>query len=436
MAENIEMKDVQKAVQDIHIAFEAMKAANDQRLAEIEQKGAADPLLTDKINRMEADLAKASKIADEAALAVKRQQRIVTDAEGKAVDLDKKALDWARANAKRHGTDIREYSAADLDGYKAAFQRFLRKDERALSNDEFKALSVGSDPDGGYVVHPDMTGRISARIYETSPMRMYASVQVISTDALEGLIDNDDITSGWVAETASRTETDTPELGQWRIPVHEVYAKPHATQKILDDAAIDIEQWLSMKVADHIARKENTAFCTGTGVGQPRGFLTYSDWTTAGTFEHGAIEQFDTGVSGDFAAAPNGLDTLITALYALKMQYRQNATWFMNRNTLGLARLEKDSNGAYVWAPGAVGQPSTLLGYPVADFEDMANISAGSLSIAVGDMRAAYQIVDRVGLRVLRDPYSSKPYVQFYTTKRVGGDVVNFDALKIIKFTN
>ena len=220
----------------------------------------------------------------------------------------------------------------------------------------------------------------------------------------------------------------------WRIPVHELYAKPQATQKLLDDASISVEQWLSGKTADHFARTENTAFVSGSGVGRPRGFLTYADWTTAGTFQHGAIEQFDTGVSGDFAAAPNGIDTLITALYGLKMQYRSSATWFMNRSTLGTVRLEKDSNGAYVWAPGAVGQPSTMLGYPVADFEDMPDIAASSLSIMVGDLRAAYQIVDRAGMRVLRDPYSNKPYVQFYTVKRVGGDVVNFDAVKLIKF--
>lgn len=433
---DIELKNVVKAVDDINTAFEAMKAANEERLAEIEKKGEGDPLLADKISRMEADLAKASEIADAAALAVKRQSRVVTDAKGEAINLDQKALDWARMNAKRHGSDIREYTAADLDQYKAAFDRYLRKDDRVLSADEAKALSVGSDPDGGYLVHPDMSGRITARIYETSPVRAYASVQVISTDALEGVIDNDEISSGWVNETEARAVTDTPEVGTWRIPVHEMYAKPQATQKLLDDASINIEQWLSGKVADHFSRKENTAFVTGSGVGQPRGFMTYDDWTTAGTFEHGKIEQFDTGVSGDFAAAPNGLDTLITALYALKMQYRQNATWFMNRSTLGAARLEKDSNGAYVWAPGAVGQPSTFFGYPVADFEDMADIAASSLSIAVGDLRAAYQIVDRVGIRTLRDPYSNKPYVQFYTTKRVGGDVVNFEALKIIKFIN
>lgn len=432
----IELKDVQKAVTDIHTAFEAMKKAHEERLAEIEQKGAPDPILTEKINKMEADIQEASKVADDAVLAMKRQQRVVTDKEGNEVDLDKKAHDWARTNAKRHGSDIQEYTAADLAEYRKAFNRFLRKDERTMSGDEIKALSVGSDPDGGYVVHPDMSGRISMRMFETSEVRAYASVQTISTDALEGLVDNDEAASGWVSETATRAETDTPELGQWRIPVHEIYAKPHATQKLLDDAAIDIEQWLSNKVADRFARQENAAFVNGNGVGKPRGFLTYSDWASAGTFEHGAIEQFDTGVSGDFAAAPDGLDVLLNALYGLKAPYRRNAVFFMNRSTLGSVRLEKNSDGDYVWAPGAVGQPSTLFGYPVADFEDMPDISAGSLSIAVGDMRAAYQIVDRMGIRVLRDPYSSKPYIQFYSTKRVGGDVINFEAMKLIKFTN
>jgi len=276
-----------------------------------------------------------------------------------------------------------------------------------------------------------MSGRIVGKIFETSPMRAYASVQTISTDALEGLYDLDEAAAGWVGETESRAETDTPTLGKWRIPVHEIYAKPHATQKLLDDAEINMEQWLANKVADKFARTEATAFVTGDGVGKPRGFLTYADGTTL----PGTIEQFDTGVNGGFGAAPTGGDVLIDALYGLKAQYRANATWFMNRATTKLIRKIKDSDGAYLWSPGiAAGQPATLLGYPVASFEDMPDPATGSLSIAVGDMRAAYQIVDRINIRVLRDPYSSKPYVQFYTTKRVGGDVVNFEAVKLVNF--
>jgi HK97 family phage major capsid protein len=257
-------------------------------------------------------------------------------------------------------------------------------------------------------------------------------VQVIGTDALEGLFDLERAGAVWVGETGARTQTSTPNLGKWRIPVHELSAMPAATQKILDDAAINLETWLADKVALEFALSENAAFVNGNGVDKPRGFLTYG----AGTTLPGTIQQLPTGVSAAFAAAPNGGDALIDALYSLKAPYRANATWFMNRATTKMVRKLKDSDGAYLWSPGiAAGQPATVLGYPVAAFEDMPDPATDSLSIAVGDMRAAYQIVDRMGLRVLRDPYTAKPFVLFYTTKRTGGDVVNFEALKLIEFT-
>jgi HK97 family phage major capsid protein len=194
---------------------------------------------------------------------------------------------------------------------------------------------------------------------------------------------------------------------------------------------VDLESWLNGKIADRFARAENASFVSGNGVGKPKGFLAYPN----GTDLTNSIAQVDTGVNGAFAAAPNGGDALITALYDLKAQYKANATWFMNRTTAALTRKLKDSDGAYVWSPGiAAGQPATLLGYPVASFEDMPNPATGSLSIAVGDMRSAYQIVDRIGIRMLRDPYTAKPRVQFYATKRTGGDMINGEALRVINF--
>jgi HK97 family phage major capsid protein len=427
-----EIKKAIGAVDALHAGFEEFKKANDERLAQIEKKGSADVVTEAKLQKIEADLEKAQKIADEAVLASKRQSRIVTDERGEVVDLDRKAQEWASMNARRRGAVAGSFGAADMDGYKAAFDTFLRKGEEVMGPDERKALSVGTDPDGGYVVNPDLSGRIVMKVFETSPMRAYASIQVISSDALEGLFDLNEASSGWVGETDSRPETNTPQLGKWRIPAHELYAKPKATQKLLDDASINMEAWLASKVSEKFARDEANAFVVGNGVNKPRGFLTYSSGTTL----PGTIERFDTGVNGAFAAAPNGGDVLINALYGLKQQYRANATWFMNRATLKLTRKLKDSDGAYLWSPGiAAGQPASLLGYPVASFEDMPDPATDSLSIAVGDMREAYQIVDRLGIRTLRDPYSAKPYVEFYTTKRVGGDVVNFEAIKLIEFT-
>lgn len=427
-----EIKKAIGAVDALHAGFEEFKKANDERLAQIEKKGSADVVTEAKLQKIEADLEKAQKIADEAVLASKRQSRIVTDERGEVVDLDRKAQEWASMNARRRGAVAGSFGAADMDGYKAAFDTFLRKGEEVMGPDERKALSVGTDPDGGYVVNPDLSGRIVMKVFETSPMRAYASIQVISSDALEGLFDLNEASSGWVGETDSRSETNTPQLGKWRIPAHELYAKPKATQKLLDDASINMEAWLASKVSEKFARDEANAFVVGNGVNKPRGFLTFPSGTTL----PGTIERFDTGVNGAFAAAPNGGDVLINALYGLKQQYRANATWFMNRATLKLTRKLKDSDGAYLWSPGiAAGQPASLLGYPVASFEDMPDPATDSLSIAVGDMREAYQIVDRLGIRTLRDPYSAKPYVEFYTTKRVGGDVVNFEAIKLIEFT-
>lgn len=426
-----DIKQAVEAVKLVNSSFEEFKRVNDQRIAEIEKKGVADPLLDEKIARIEADLTKAQAIADEAALASKRQSRVVTDEKGDRVDLDAKASDWAGMLARRRGETVPAFNAAGMDAYKAAFDRFLRKGEEVMSVDERKALSVGTDPDGGYVVNPDLSGRIVMRVFETSPMRAYASIQVISSDALEGLFDLNEASSGWVGEEDSRPETNTPALGKWRIPVHELYAKPKATQKLLDDASINMEAWLASKVAEKFARDEANAFVVGNGSNKPRGFLTYATGTTL----PGTIEQFPTGSSGALASAPDGGDALINALYGLKQQYRANATWFMNRSTTRLVRRAKDSDGSYIWSPGIqAGQPATLLGYPVAAFEDMPDPASNSLSIAVGDMREAYQIVDRLGIRTLRDPYSAKPYVEFYTTKRVGGDVVNFEAIKLIRF--
>ena len=425
-----DIKQAVEAVKLVNSSFEEFKRVNDQRIAEIEKKGVADPLLEEKIARIEADLTKAQAIADEAALASKRQSRVVTDEKGDRVDLDAKASEWAGMLARRRGEAVPSFNDAGMDAYKAAFDKFLRKGEEIMSVDERKSLSVGTDPDGGYVVNPDLSGRIVMRVFETSPMRAYASIQVISSDALEGLFDLNEASSGWVGEEDSRPETNTPQLGKWRIPVHELYAKPKATQKLLDDASINMEAWLASKVAEKFARDEANAFVVGNGSNKPRGFLTY----TSGTTLPGTIEQFPTGASAALASAPDGGDALINALYGLKQQYRANATWFMNRATTRLVRRAKDSDGAYIWSPGIqAGQPATLLGYPVAAFEDMPDPASNSLSIAVGDMREAYQIVDRLGIRTLRDPYSAKPYVEFYTTKRVGGDVVNFEAIKLVR---
>lgn len=391
----MEPTEVKQVVDKLGSAFEEFKAANDARLKEIEKKGAADYVTTDKVDRINEALSDLQEF--------------------------KKKVETAH---QRSDKDDRE-EKADKNGaeYKKAFIDYARK---GIEAPELKALSVGSDPDGGYLVTPETSSRIIKIVYETTAMRQLASVQTISSDALEMLEDRGEITSGWVSEVGTRSETNTPTFGKKNIPVHELYAKPKATQKLLDDAAVNIEDWLAGKVAEHFARKENTAFVSGDGVGKPRGILTYSAGSTWGTIEQVA--------SGSSATLGSTADKLIDLLYALKPPYSRNATWLMNRSTILLARKLKAHDNQYIWQPGIqAGQPDSLLGRPVSEGTDMPVPAADSLSVAVGDFREAYQIVDRIGIRTLRDPYSEKPFIQFYTTKRVGGDVVNFEAIKIMK---
>lgn len=440
------LESINKTVDEGNRAFEEFKRKNDERLKEIEGKGFDDVVRREELDKINKSIDEAQKANEAFAARLKRQAlygRTADEGES-AEEREEKAFKWwagtqiaggRRVTRDDFGDDERDAVA----NYKRAFDTYMRHkgDDKLISAETFKALSVGSDPDGGFLVDADTSGRIVARIFESSPVRQYASVQSIGTDALEGLHDSDEAGFGWVGEETARTETSTPKLEKWRIPVHELYAKPSATQKILDDASINMEAWLQGKVTSRFARAESAAFVNGNGVLQPRGFLTYPDRAAAETFELGAIAQYATGVNGDFAANPNGADVLIDALYGLKAEYRASAAWFMNRRTTARVRKLKNSDGDYLWQMGiAAGQPATVLGYPQASFEDMPDFSGtGALGIAVGDLREAYQIVDRIGVRVLRDPYSNKPYVEFYTTKRTGGDVINFEALKLVSFS-
>jgi HK97 family phage major capsid protein len=329
---------------------------------------------------------------------------------------------------------------ADVDAdkrlEKAAFVAALRKGEDRLSGEHRaafdrlqKRLSVDSDPDGGFVVTPEFSARVSTVLFETSPVRQVATVETISTDALEGLFDGDEATVGWVNEQGARAESATPQIGLWRIPTHEMFANPFATQKLLDDAFLDMEGWLAGKVSERMSRFENSAFVVGNGVGKPRGFMTYP----AGT-NRGQIQQVVTGAVGAPFITAEGI---INIVYALKSGYRTGAVWAMNRASVGVIRRIRDDSGAaagtgqFMWQPGFGAQPQTLAGYPIVEMEDMADFAGAALPYAFGNFAAAYTIVDRQGVRILRDPYSSKPFVSFYTTKRVGGDVINFEALKI-----
>jgi HK97 family phage major capsid protein len=263
-------------------------------------------------------------------------------------------------------------------------------------------------------------------------MRQLCNVISITTDKLTGPIDNNEVSSGWTAETGSRAETNTLEVGRWEIPVFEQYAMPKQTQQLLDDAGFDVGGWLEGKVAAYFARQENAAFVTGLGITKPRGITTYTAVTTDdATRAWGQVQYVATGSAGDWTNA----DKLFDLENSLKQGYRQEASFLGPKSVLLKVRKFKTGDGQYLWQPGLqAGAPQRLIGYPYFEGEDMPAIAANSYSLAFANFREAYTIVDRQGIRVLRDPFSAKPYVLFYTTKRVGGGLINFEAIKFFKF--
>jgi HK97 family phage major capsid protein len=412
--------------------FDAFKAANDGLQAEVKKLGAADAVTAEKVEKL-------SKALDEAADKIKAAQTRADDIEAKANRLALNGGSGAGADEAKHAADFAKQTGQavtveDLRSYKGALDTYMRKGD-ATPDMQKKALSVGSDPDGGYAVTPDTSGRMMKKVYESSPIRQLAFVQTLGTDSLEGPIDNGEADAGWVGEKQARNETGTPQLGKWAIPVHEVYAMPAATQKILEDNQFNLEGWLEGKVSDKIARVENGAFVKGDGNLKPRGLLDYPVAATPdATRPWGTFEFVASGANGAFAAA-NPADKIIDLIYSLKAAYRSNARFLMARTTVAAVRKLKDGQGNYLWQPSAqAGQPATLLDYGVAEAEDMPGIAANSLSIGFGDIRETYTILDRVGISVLRDPFTRKGWVLFYTRKRTGGGAVNFEAFKLMKF--
>ncbi|MGD9276242.1 MAG: phage major capsid protein [Candidatus Pacearchaeota archaeon] len=294
-----------------------------------------------------------------------------------------------------------------------------------------KDLQDQVDPDGGYWVRPEISNVMIKRIFETSPVRQVASTINIRSDAVEYIVDDNEGDGGWVGETDSRPSTTTPQIGKLTIYAHELYAQPKVTQKMLDDAGFDIEAWLQGKIVRKFTRLENNAFVVGNGNKKPKGFLSYPAWTTPGTYERGKLEQLTSSTSLTYTA-----DDIKALQNALIEDYQPNAVWAMNRTTFGLiTRLKEAVTGQYLLDPNSfkVGDTKILLGSNVVFMHDIPTIVANSLSIVYGDFSIGYTIVDRIGVRIVRDIYLAKPYILYYTTKRVGGDVTNYDSLKIGK---
>lgn len=395
-------REVKDAFDDFLRAFESFKSANDERLAQIEKR-AADPLTEEKVERINRALDEQKQMLDALMLEAARP-----------------ALGEAKALPDRAARER-----------KAAFDRYMRKGETPVL--EMKALSEGTSTAGGYTVPVEIADTIDRVLAKASPIRALATVQQIGSNVYRKPIATVGAASGWVGETDNRTETAAPTIQAIDFPAMELYAMPAATQPLLDDSAVDIETWLANEVQIVFAEQEGAAFVNGDGTNKPTGFLNYTAVADS-AWSWGNLGYIASGADGAFASS-DPADALINLAYAPKQGYRANASWVMNRKTESVIRKFRDSNGNYIWQPGAAaGQPATLLGYPVAEAEDMPDIASNSLSIAFGDFARGYLIVDRVGINVLRDPYSAKPYILFYTTKRVGGGVQNFEAIKLMKF--
>lgn len=306
----------------------------------------------------------------------------------------------------------------------------LPRDEKSANQLIVKAGLVGSNPDGGFLAPIDPVRFISRRIFETSPVRQLANVLSTAREAISVIIDDEQAESGWVGELDERPTTDNPQVAELEVPTHDQYAQPKLSTKALDDVSINLESWLQEKVARDFARDENAKFVNGTGVKQPRGILDYDEWTTAGEYERFKLEHRETATAGTIAG-----DDFIDLQSDLLEEYQMNASWMLHRKVWAEIMQLKDSDNQYLLNPMMLfmGVDMQLLGRPVRFAGDMADdLTEGNSIVIYGDFREGYTVVDRIGIRVLRDPYTDKRVVKYYTTKRVGGAVTNYQALKVL----
>lgn len=382
-------------------ALTAYRDANDERLDALEKRGSTDPLLADKLARIDA-----------------------------ALDTNTDKLN--RLSAKAQRPHLETASALPMrSDHALAFDSYVRS---GTTNLQLKAMESGTDADGGYLVPQDAESTIGDHLTALSPMRALATVRQVSSTVFRKPVTTEGFDAGWVAENAARPETGSVVLSELTFPTMELYAMPAATATLLDDAAIDMDVWLAGEVDAAFAEQESSAFVTGNGTSQPQGFLSATTVDEA-SWAWGKIGTIATGVSGDFPASDPS-EVLIDLVYALKSTYRQNGTFIMNRSTQAALRKMRDADGNYIWTPpAAAGAKAALLGFPVVEMEHMPSIAADADAIAFGDFRRGYLIVDRIGVRLLRDPYTAKPYVLFYVTKRVGGGIQDFDAIKLLSFS-
>lgn len=406
MADAGNLAAISARIDELARAHTEFRAANDEHLKAL-SAGRDDVVAREKVDRINATVGDLQK-----------EIKAINDA----------------ITASRVGGGIGEGNA-DVAAHARAFSGFLRRGrEEGLGDLQVRAaLSTDSNPDGGYTVTTEMDAAITRVQTTVSAIRRIATVRTLSGSVYKKLHNKGGATSGWVGETSSRPETNTPKLSELAFTTGELYAMPAATQGMLDDSSLNTEGWLTDEVGIVFAEQEGAALANGDGVNKPKGIFSYDKVANA-SYAWGKLGFLATGTSGGFDATNPG-DKLIDLIHSLNVGYRNNARFLMNDLTLASIRKFKDGEGNYLWQPGlATGEPSTLLGYSVELDDNVADIAANSYSLAFGDFARGYVVVDKAGVRVLRDPYTAKPYVLFYVTKRVGGGIQDFAAIKLLKF--
>jgi HK97 family phage major capsid protein len=462
------MPDVTEVVEKIAEEVKAIGATTKKNYDELNRnyeeikstlksQGDTDPISQEKLDKLASDIGTRQQKADEAAAAATKAtedftkrmdeleiaaKRIPKFGSTGNIDQDRKLIESymqmekSFAAAGRRKLSFRDVMTMEkepkidkLTAYNDAYREYLHIDELKMGPESAKSLQVGIDVDGGYTVTPFMSSRISKRIYESDPIRQLASVETIGTDRYEMHLDNDEAGAEWEGETVQNDNEVTPKMEKKSIPVHILATHPKMTQMLIDDSNINIEAWLSNKVGEKFSRTESASFILGDSIGKPTGFGTYPAWDNAGVYQSKAIEQINMGDATKFTT-----DGLIDVKYSMVEQHLMVGTWLTNRLSVRDIMKLKDGDGQYIWRPGITeGQPAILLGLPFRMATSVATAAANALAIYLADWKLTYLIVDRQGINVQRDPFTKKPFVEFYTRKRVGGDVINYQSIKIGK---
>lgn len=413
---------VDAAVDPVMRAFEAFKETNDARLKEIEKKGSADAIVTEKLGKIEGTLSQYEGINQKLTL-VEQQAKAAKEVS------DRIEVALSRIPNGRAGKEGEEWKATARNWLRAVVYAHARgvanlsADEQKVLNDvmlEVKALNVGTDTAGGYVSPTEYVREIIKAQTEISALRSLVRIRSTVSKSIQIPKRTGQFAAQWVTEQGTRSETTGLAYGLEEIALHEMYALVDISNQMLEDSAFDMESEIRMEAAEQFAVAEGAAVVSGNGVGKPEGFLSNADVSET--------------VSGSATAV--AADGLLSLFYAIKTAYARNATWAMNRTTIGSVRKLKDSYGQYLWMPGlANGVPNTINGAPYVELPDMPNEGANTYPVVFGDFRRAYTLVDRIVMEMLRDPYTqaTSGNIRFIFRRRLGGKVTLAEAIRKLK---